>query len=323
VDDVIREVIPYLPEEAAKVMEELSVTERKNLREIRIKTDGALFITLGYERRVFPRVSFSKGEVEACFRKVCGSSAYTDRHEIREGFVTLSGGHRVGILGTAVMGEDGKVEGIRDVTGLVFRISRDLHVDVSALMRRMILPDRVRNMMIVGPPGSGKTTVLRALTRALAERIQLAAVDEREELFPLSRPVPVGCDVLRRFPKPAGILLALRNLGPQMIVCDEIGTEVEVNAMGDGLRGGVGLLCTAHAYSVSELVSRPPVRRLSDLGGLDLIALLDPERIGSVHMILERKSLFGEDGSSVSDLCSLSGNGDSVRVGSVLPAASD
>lgn len=319
----VRDVISYLPEKAAAEIGSLPLSRQADLREIRIKTDGALLLTFGDGRRFVDGVRFRREDVEASYRMVCGSSVYSHRRELREGYVTLRGGHRVGILGSAVLGEGGKIEGVRDVYGLVFRIARDPTVDVSALKARILTSTRIRNLMIVGPPGSGKTTVLRALARELSRSVQVAAVDEREELFPPSRPCPEGCDLLRGYPKAVGILQALRILGPRIVVCDEIGSEEEVCAMGDGLRCGVSLLCTAHAYTREELFSRPPIRRLIALGGVDLVAFLDPNRVGKVKKITERKEIIAENTDASDDFSVLSGNGISLRCGSDLPSAQD
>lgn len=317
----VRDVISYLPEKAAEEIAALSLSRQADLREIRIKADGALLLTFGDGRQFVDRIRFRREDVEASYRMVCGSSVYSHRREIREGYVTLRGGHRVGILGSAVLGEDGKIEGIRDVGGLVFRITRDPSVDVSALKSRILTPSRIRNLMIVGPPGSGKTTVLRALARELSRSVQLAVIDERGELFPPARSCPEGCDLLRGYPKASGILQALRILGPQIVVCDEIGSEEEVCAMGDGLRCGVGLLCTAHAYTGEELFSRPPVRRLISLGGVDLVAFLDERQAGKVKKITERKEFIAENIDASDDFSVLSGDRPSIRCRSGVPPA--
>ena len=238
---IFTEILPYLPTSVSSILCGLEREWLEDLREIRIRVRGPLLLIFGRGRRVFEQTSCSKEDLDAVFRRVCGSSAYTHRNEIRSGFITLAGGHRVGIVGTAVIGESGKVEGIRDVVGLVFRVARDCDVAVDALISRMVTAGRIRNGLIVGPPCSGKTTVLRAMVRSLAQSVQVSVLDERSELFPSLDSVPVGCDVLRGFPKATGILQALRTLAPSVIVCDEIGNLEEVVAMGDGLRSGVAL----------------------------------------------------------------------------------
>ena len=285
------EILPYLPSAVSSALYGLGDEWLNDLREIRIRVKAPLLLIFGRGRRVFDGVFCSKEDLDSTFRKVCGSSAYTHRNEIRSGFVTLAGGHRVGIVGTAVLGEFGKVEGMRDVVGLVFRVARDCDVAVDGLISRILCEGRIRNGLIVGPPCSGKTTVLRALVRKLSQRVQVAVVDERSELFPSLDSVPVGCDVLRGYPKPTGILQALRTLAPSVIVCDEIGNLDEVTAMADGLRSGVSLLASAHAHSSEELFRRPPIRDLITLGGIDFAAFLRHDAVGEVGKVLDEEAL--------------------------------
>ncbi len=305
-DQILGEVIPYLPEKTAKSIQSLTETEQKNLREIRIKWNNPTLLYTDVGRKVCPETLHTKEEIESVFRKICASSAYTHRNEIRSGYVTIPGGHRVGIVGTAVLGENGSVEGIRDICGLSFRIAREYDVSLQSILPQIYADGRIRNLMLLGPPCSGKTTVLRAVAKELSNTVQVAVIDEREELFPASRPTPMGCDVLRGYPKSVGILQALRTLSPRVIVCDEIGTAAEVCAMLDGLQSGVSLLVSAHAYSTEELMQRPPVRELFLAGGIDVAVFLDPVRIGTVCDVKEREDLCVEMShvdSGVSALC--------------------
>lgn len=307
-DQILEEVIPYLPEKTAKAVRSLSDTEQKNLREIRIQWDNPTLLYTNEGRKICPETLHTKEEIESVFRRICASSAYAHRNEIRAGFVTMPGGHRVGIVGTAVLGENGTVEGVRDICGLNIRIAREYDASLQSILPHICVDGRIRNMMLLGPPCSGKTTVLRAIAKELSRTVPVSVIDEREELFPSFRPAPVGCDVLRGYPKSVGILQALRTLSPRVIVCDEIGTAAEVCAMMDGLRSGVSLIVSAHAYSAEELLQRPPIRQLFFAGGIDVAVFLDPHRVGTVCDIKEREDLRAEMSyadSGISSLCGL------------------
>ncbi len=290
----LREVLPYLPISVENAVRALPKQVGENIQEIRMKAQCPLIILSQGKRHICDGVLTALPEIQQTFRKICASSAYTHRNEICSGFVTLPGGHRVGIMGTAVMGENGNVEGMRDIYGLSFRIARDFTLPLSKLTDRICSGTRVKNLLLIGPPCSGKTTVLRSLARNLSQMFQVCIVDEREELFPGARPVPVGCDVLRGYPKAVGIQQGLRTLSPGVIVCDEIGTGAEVSAMLEGLRSGVSIIVSAHAFSVEEVFQRPPVRDLFLSGGIDLVAILSSQQLGEVCEIKEREDLCVE-----------------------------
>lgn len=310
-DRVLMEVIPYLPEKTADLIAAMPEERQEKIREIRINAENPTLLYTSSGRQVCYDAIHTKSEIEASFRKICSSSAYSHRNEIRAGFVTVPGGHRVGIVGTAVLGEDGRVEGMRDICGLSFRIAREYDVCLDMLLPQILQKDRLRNLMLLGPPCSGKTTVLRSLAKALSEEVQVSVIDEREELFPHTRAVPPGCDVLRGYPKALGILQALRTLSPRVVVCDEVGDAAEVSAMMNGLHGGVSLVVSAHAYSVEEFLRRPPVRELFFAGGIDIAVFLNRDPVGTVQQIVEREELrvkISDAGADISPLCGVRSN---------------
>lgn len=310
-DPILCELLPYFPFCLQDALASLSCSVQRSVREVRMKEGCPSLLITSEGRHLLSQTELSAEDIASSFRKICSSSAYTYRNEIRSGFVTLPGGHRVGIVGTAVLSDSGRVEGMRNIYGLIVRIAREYESAIDDLLPSLVCGGRVRNLLLFGPPGSGKTTVLRSLAKRLSATFQVSVVDEREELFPSVRSVPVGCDVLRGFPKSVGILQALRTLSPQVIVCDELGTSEEVRAMLDGVRSGVALVASAHAYCVKEIFDRPAVRELFLSGGVDFAAFLDPNRTGHIRMIKERDSLCDEISSfaqCVSSLCGRSGN---------------
>lgn len=287
----LEEISLYLSDTGRQILRSLSDRDGERLLEIRIRANDATVLTFTFGRRFYPRAVHTKGEIDAVFRGICESSAYSRRAQIAQGYVTLSGGHRVGLLGSAVLSPCGAVEGMRDIYGLVFRISRDVRCPIGKLLDGVISGSSVRNLLVVGPPCSGKTTVLRSLAREVGKRVQVAVIDEREELFAPTLPIPQGCDLLWGFPKPQGILQALRTLAPSVIVCDEIGSPEEVLAMTGGLRGGVSFFLSAHGDSVGEVLRRPAVSHLQRAGGIDRIALLDSERLGEFRLFSDGKEI--------------------------------
>ena len=167
-----------------------------------------------------------------------------------KGYLTAPGGHRIGVCGDAVV-QDGEMKGIRRVTSLNIRVARDFPGAAEKYAR---YPGSI---LIIGPPGSGKTTLLRDLIRQIARQETVGVVDERGELFPQNCFESGGSmDVLQGCPKPAGVELVLRTMGPDTIAVDEITAPGDCDALTAAGWCGVRLLATAHASSMEDLRNR-------------------------------------------------------------------
>lgn len=217
------------------------------------KTGGA---TQNRENALYADQSEIAKQVQA----FCRSSAYAYQEEIREGFLTIRGGHRVGISGKAVT-ENGRVTAISAFSGLNIRIAREYKGSADPCMAHIFEGKRILSSVILSPPGTGKTTVLRDAARRLSGQFKVAIVDERSELAASYGGVPrfdVGdqTDVLDAFPKPEGITCALRSLSPDVIVTDEIGTEADRKAVCNILKGGCKILTSMHGYSIEEALEK-------------------------------------------------------------------
>ena len=199
---------------------------------------------------------FTAEDIANCFAELCRYSVHSYTSEIAEGYITLDGGHRVGICGTAVM-RDNKIETMRDISSLNIRIARQVRGCAGELYSRIF--DRPRSLLLAGKPMCGKTTLLRDLTRILGERHKVTLIDSRNEISACVRGTPtldIGqhTDVICGCPKSEGILLALRSMSPEIIICDEIGRDHE--AVEQCLFCGVKLIASAHAGSIAELRRR-------------------------------------------------------------------
>ena len=174
---------------------------------------------------------------------------------ISQGYLSASGGHRIGMCGEVVM-KDGHVSSIRSITSLCIRVARDIPgVASSAGMINS-------SMIVIGAPGWGKTTLLRDLARIVAKDRTVCVIDDRGELFPRDVRRGYRMDVLTGAPKEEGIQIALRCMGPEYIAVDEITAVEDARAVMQAYGSGVKLLATAHAGSVEDLKTRSVYREL-------------------------------------------------------------
>ena len=200
---------------------------------------------------------FSAGEIADVFAEICRYSVYSFQGEIAQGYVTLDGGNRVGICGTAVY-KNGKIDFIKDISGLNIRIAHEKIGCANELFERFFRGEP-RSLILGGKPLSGKTTLLRDLARRLSENHRVTIIDSRNELSGSVRGTPsfdVGrnTDVLCGAEKSDGIMLALRTMSPEVIICDEIADDEE--AVERCAYCGVKLIAAAHAGSIAELKNR-------------------------------------------------------------------
>jgi len=202
-----------------------------------------------------PTASHITGMVE----KICGHSLYAFDTEIKNGFLTMEGGHRVGLSGRVTPDADG-IKTFKNISGLTVRIAREVRGAANAVFKHIYSADgKVADTVFISPPGCGKTTILRDTVRQLSYAgYNVAVVDERSEIGGCNLGVATcdlgpRTDVLDAAPKTAGMVLALRSLAPQVIAVDEIGSAADLEAVELVARSGVAVLCTLHGEDVADI----------------------------------------------------------------------
>lgn len=237
-----------------------------DIAEIRLRA-GRCAAAVTVSGKIIPcSAPFSEKDIADCFAELCRYSVHSYSREIAEGFITLDGGHRVGLCGTAVM-SGGAVVSVKDISSLNIRIAREVRGCAEELYGRFFAGG-LCSLLLAGRPMSGKTTVLRDLSRMLGEKYRVALIDSRNELSASVRGLPTldvgeNTDVLCGYTKSAGIMTALRSLSPDVIICDEIGDDFD--AVEQCLFCGVKVIAAAHAGSLSELSRRRGTDRLLPL----------------------------------------------------------
>ncbi len=251
----IKEIFDCLPPRIAEELEKrmLLFGDRERVTELRLRAGGVSSLrTLSGTRPLGIRLT--EAEISEILTRLTGGSLYAFRDTLAEGYVTARSGMRVGVCGRARY-DGGSFVGTADVRSLVFRISNDV-CDFEAQLRRLWHSGIGSGLLLYSAPCGGKTTAIRRLASIIAEEGKhVCVVDERCEFVP-SDYTCFEVDLLRGYKKSKGIEIAVRTLGAEVVIVDEIGAEEAGEVLGT-LMLGVPLVCTAHAASLQELTSRP------------------------------------------------------------------
>lgn len=268
-------------ERTAEAYEDLYEIRIRSMQPILIRRrDGEFYLNeSGEELRVRGKqfshpLCLNAGQVDSIFVHLCQYSPYAFGEELRQGFLTVAGGHRIGVAGQ-VLAEEKGVKSMRNIRFLNIRISHEIKGAADKLMPYLYEKDgsRIYNSLIVAPPGMGKTTLLRDIVRQVSNGIygkegcSVSVVDERSEIAGcfLGQPqndVGIRTDVLDACPKALGMEIALRSMAPEVIAVDEIATVEDVNTLLLMLHCGVRVLVTIHGESMEEIMEKPYLQPL-------------------------------------------------------------
>ena len=291
-----RQVIACLSPPVRAVFSERESKLAPGLREIRLRADRPVSVVTDAGRFFFMRSGMltpfctdsifraTAEDLRRTLEAVCEYSLYSRQQEIVGGYVTLKGGHRAGICGTAVL-HDGAITNVRELSSIDLRVAGEYIGCADDLLRRV--HDLSGGLLLCGAPCSGKTTILRDLARQLSAEVTVSLIDERGELAACIGGVPqndIGlCDVYSGYPKAEAMEQAIRAMSPEYLICDELGSG-DINAVEDCVRCGTAVIATAHARDSDELRSRPSLRRLLSAGAFEnIVFLAGREQVGKVR----------------------------------------
>lgn len=297
-----------LPPELADGIRRLPLYERERLQELRLRCGYPAAYLAGDREQILPSGVSGFRVDSACLQsllnRATGYCTYAAASQLRYGFLTLPGGHRLGLCGQAVIGADGEIKSLKNLTSANLRIARQIvgcASEASAYLKHF-----PASTLIAGPPGCGKTTLLRELIRHRSDNCgeRVGIVDERMELAACAGGIPgfrVGCrtDVLSGVAKHEGVYMLLRTMNPDWIAVDEITDDRDVEALLRSSFCGVRILASAHIFSREDLCSRPLYAKMCSLGLFKNLILMD-----KTHTVrLERMDANDKASGSSTDYC--------------------
>ena len=281
------EILKVLP---LRIIQELKkIVSKEKIQEIRIKVNKPIIINLN-DKEVILKYETTINDIKEILVKISNYSLYAYEEELKQGYITIKGGHRIGIAGECVI-VDGKVRTIRNISSLNIRICREVIGCSNELIKFIINKDRVYNTLIVSPPKCGKTTILRDISRNISNGIPLESfkgkkvsiIDERSEIASSFNGIPqldvgIRTDILDNCLKKDGMLMAIRSLSPEIIICDEIGTVGEIEALNIAFNSGVNIIVTIHGYSIEDIYARDVFKPLIENCILERIVILSNKK---------------------------------------------
>lgn len=306
------EILPYLPEKVQRILLRAPAEVLTKAVEIRLRASlpllavlperDCMFTPLGDVTRHWQEAfCCTAQDVARVVQAVGRNSLYALEEELRTGFLTMEGGHRIGLAGQAVLA-GGAVQALKHIGSINIRVAREIKHASDVLLPFLFGEGgRPRNLLVISPPRCGKTTLLRDIARNLSDGfeahagLQVGVVDERSEIAACKDgqvTVDLGCrtDVLDRCPKAEGILMLIRSMAPDVVVTDELGRREDAVALMEALHAGVGVVASAHGADEREVALRPHVGELVRQRYFDLYAILsDKPRIGTIARVSAAK----------------------------------
>ena len=283
----MEEILKVLPIE----IKEKVKNKLDGLEEIRIRVNKPVILQYGQAEEILHYIVDS-AMILSILQNICDNSIYAYQEQICNGYITLKGGHRVGITGNVVFKEN-KIINISYISSLNFRIARQVLNCSYKTFEYIINLDKntVFNSIIVSPPGRGKTTILRDLVRNISNGIpeigfrgvNVGLADERSEIAAMYKGIPqndVGLrtDVLDNIPKSIGMKMLIRSMSPKVIVADEIGREEDIEAINYAVCSGIKGIFTAHGDSIEDVIKNPILGKLYNTNTFERFLFLDENR---------------------------------------------
>ena len=282
-----------------------------NLLEIRLRVNRPLLLVFTYgnlflmktgglsEKCEFAYI-VKREDMKCILDCISDYSLYAYEEEIRQGFITISGGHRIGLAGQVVM-DNRRIRNVKNISFMNIRLAHQIKGCATDVLPYIVRDGRVLHTLIISPPACGKTTLLRDIIRNISDGgnyfmgMNVGLVDERSEIAACYMGVPqndVGMrtDVLDSCPKAEGMLMLLRSMNPKVIAVDEIGSREDIDAISYVINCGCGIVATVHGESIDDIRTKPILRKLVEEKVFDRYVVLGNScGVGTVENIFDER----------------------------------
>lgn len=314
------DIYPILAPNVASVLKKVSGTLLGSLTEIRLRICQPLLLVLDHSDVMLRADGIPTGDssnsyicstedIQKTLQLISKNSLYAFEQEIKLGYLTVKGGHRVGLAGQAVI-DEGKIRTVKNISSMNIRLAREIKGCANKIIPYIVAGENtILNTLIISPPRSGKTTIIRDVIRLISngvsqlgfKGVQVGVVDERSEIAACKNGTPTvdlgqRADVLDGCLKAYGLLMLIRSMSPQVLVTDELGRQEDAYAIREALTAGIGIVATIHGKNLEDIYQRPYIGDLVRQQCFDrYIILKSIPSPGTVEAILDKqgKPLFG------------------------------
>ena len=271
-----KQIIRVLSESVQKIIEQERM-DFSELQEIRLRIGQPVTVLYQNEELILPTMysekkRLGKQEMKETIEHISNYSLYAYEHELKQGFITIEGGHRVGMAGQGIM-EGGKIKNMKYLSSINIRVSHEVLDCANKIFPYITYNKQMYHTLIISPPRCGKTTLLRDVIRQISDGNRwikgctVGVVDERSELGGcylgvIQNNLGMRTDILDRCPKADGMIMLIRSMAPQVVAVDEIGAKEDVHAIEYAMHCGCKMLATAHGDSMEEICKKPIFEKL-------------------------------------------------------------